>query len=70
VGYLKANAQGSADDPGGAEFVCPTGLFVTTHDRAMTAVQHAMPLFLFDDDVADWHEAAEAECRLFGRCRR
>jgi len=22
----------------------------------MTAVQHAMPLFLFDDDVADWHE--------------
>jgi hypothetical protein len=55
VGYLKANAQGSADDPGGAEFVCPTGPF-TTHDRAMTAVQDAMPLFLFDDDVADWHE--------------
>jgi hypothetical protein len=59
VGSLKANAQGRADDPGGAEFVCRTGLFVTTHDRAMTAVQHAMPLFLFDDDVAYWRPKAE-----------
>lgn len=56
MGSLKANAQGRADDPGGAEFVCRTGLFVATHDRAMTAVQHAMPLFLFDDDVAYRHE--------------